>query len=123
MTKNIDYGFGEIEEKIEVDRKDIRQNLRIVKCCANCELFYHDNRKQKCGYCTFPAPGLRRSGIGHRYGDNYDQEKMDENWLKAYSTNVCDLHKFKSKSRSFGRPSRWVGRVFTFDGFLLDEDD
>lgn len=116
---NIEYNFDEIgtDKKKEVD---VRVNYKIARCCGNCKYFWYNSNKPRRGFCKLPDPHLK--GIAKRIGQKYDEVYIRQNWFRTHITNACDHHRFRSKWFSIGRVSEWVGKVFNFDGSLLEED-
>lgn len=113
-----DYDFSGIGE---APKEEPRPGLCIAKCCGNCAHFWYHPNKPRRGFCKMPNP--QDKAIDRKKGERYNEAEIRATWLRSHFSNVCDLHRFRSKYRSIGIVSQWVGKVFKFDGSLDEEQN
>ena len=114
----IEYNFEE-SKKTKTSQEDPRTSLRVTRCCSNCKFYKARTVSTNRGFCLFPNPGEKQPY--KKGGQSFNIEEMQKNWLRSYSTCLCELYQLRSKFYSIDLASRWIGKEFLNDGTVKEE--
>ena len=115
----------DIEYKFETPKKDerqeeIRPNLHITRCCANCKFFKKRIKSSShVGFCKQPNPSQKNPKNRLRQSTNYDD--VEKTWLKAHDTLLCDLYQFRGRGLSIRPVEKWTEKEILNDGTIKEE--
>ena len=101
---DIDYDFESPKSEKEI-KTDLRSNLHIVRCCANCKFYLAKRNRSNAGACQYPDPSV----------------KNPEPQLPSHGTLVCDLYQLRGQKMSIARVGKYVGKEFLNDGTMKEE--
>jgi hypothetical protein len=107
------YNFDELE-----DKKDLKTNHRIRRCCGNCKYYWYYAGNQRKGNCTLgdqTALHPRKTGFVKTNKENRTR------WPTTHVTCICDEHQFQSRVTSIAKVTDYCGAKFEERGINDDE--
>jgi len=117
MAIEIEYGF-DTPKKEETKVEDVRPNLRITRCCANCKFYVPKRTTGGRGFCKYPNP--KEKNPAKRLGESLDYQAAVKNWLHCHNTMLCDLYQLRGIS-SIRPIAEWLGKEILNDGTVKQE--
>jgi len=118
MPVEINYDFKG-PEKDEPSEKEVRPNLRVTRCCANCKFYTPKLNRANRGYCRYPDPSSKT--LKKRLGTKLDRKLIDATWSRAHATMLCDLYEIRGRGKTLDLISEWLDKEILNDGTIKDK--
>jgi len=118
MPIDIDYEFRG-PKKEDPPEQDVRPNLRVTRCCANCKFYTPKMNRANRGYCKYPDP--KDKNLKKIYGESIDWKEVDKTWSRAHATMLCDLYQIRGRGTSIRPIEVWLDKEILTDGTIKKE--
>lgn len=116
----IEYKFEPPEKEKNERQEDVRTNLHLTRCCANCKYYLKKKgNASHTGYCKYPNPSQKN--LKTRLGESIDYEEVKRTWVKAHDTLLCDLYQFRGRGLSINPIEKWIEKEILNDGTMKEE--
>jgi hypothetical protein len=118
MPIDVEYNF-ENHEQSNTTETDVRTNLRVTRCCANCKFYVPKRNRANRGFCKYPD--LKGKSFNSKLGETLDYASAEKSWSRAHSTMLCDLYQLRGRRTSITPISEWLGKEILNDGTVKQE--
>lgn len=110
------YDFEAIDGIVDDDETTLGKsdsphpNFRIARSCANCK-YWLQHKAGRRGYCRVDQDPKDYAVVRWRR-ESLNMDTIANTYFKAYATNLCDNHQYRSIKQNFQRLERWMHLKF-----------